>query len=83
VEGKKDLANQEKNKMQEVLNQMMKERKVLIGEYHDLMDEKVALDNEIATYRKLLEGEEERLSMSTGEPKKKGQFLQSLLGTKL
>jgi hypothetical protein len=78
----KDAALQEKNKMQEVLTQMMKERKVLIQEYHDLMDEKVALDNEIATYRKLLEGEEERLSMTT-KPAKKGQFLQSLIGTKL
>lgn len=41
---------------------MDKER--LMNEYQDLMDTKVALDNEISTYHKLLEGEERRLSIS-------------------
>ncbi len=36
---------------------LMKEKSNLMSDYQDLMDTKVALDNEIATYRKLLETE--------------------------
>ncbi|KAG1664726.1 Prelamin-A/C [Nymphon striatum] len=36
-----------------------------LQEYHDLMDIKLTLDFEIATYRKLLESEENRLNMSS------------------
>jgi lamin B len=39
---------------------LMKEKSALMNDYQDLMDTKVALDNEIATYRKLLECEESR-----------------------
>lgn len=43
-----------------VIDNLAFEKERLMTEYQDLMDTKVALDNEIATYRKLLEGEERR-----------------------
>jgi hypothetical protein len=39
----------------------------LTKEFMDLMETKVALDMEIAAYRKLLEGEEARLGLSQSE----------------
>ena len=42
------------------IDRLVLEKSALLSDYQDLMDTKVALDNEIATYRKLLEGEEKR-----------------------
>ena len=42
------------------IDRLVLEKSALLSDYQNLMDAKVALDNEIATYRKLLEGEEKR-----------------------
>jgi len=42
------------------IESLMLEKTNLMNDYQDLMDIKVALDNEIATYRRLLESEEKR-----------------------
>jgi len=46
------------------ISKIAAEKQQLMTEYQGLMDTKIALDNEIACYRKLLEGEECRLNMT-------------------
>jgi len=59
----KEKAEKDKKNLEDELGDIRGDRERLIGEYQDLMEVKVNLDNELATYRKLLEGEEERLKM--------------------
>ncbi|XP_036873941.2 lamin-B2 isoform X2 [Manis javanica] len=52
-----DAKEQEMAEMRDVMQQQL-------AEYQELLDVKLALDMEISAYRKLLEGEEERLKLS-------------------
>lgn len=88
----KDLENQlklEQDNHFDALNDRDKELQQLrdamanqLMEYEDLMNIKLSLDTEINAYRKLLEGEENRLNITPSPPRSKSRSVRQFRGTK-
>jgi len=66
----------------ERISNLQERLKELEGEYEALLGIKLSLDLEIAAYRKMLEGEEERLSISTSPQSQARQSSSKRRGTK-
>jgi len=67
----------------EEIDKLLGQKNALMTEYQELMDTKVGLDNELATYRKLLETEERRLNISPRQLLLQQQQTQGLRRTPL
>lgn len=64
IEQERDWNQAALNRKDEEIDHLNSRLQVVLDENKDLVDDKIKLDNELATYRKLLETEENRLNIS-------------------
>ncbi|KAJ0182391.1 hypothetical protein K1T71_001760 [Dendrolimus kikuchii] len=69
--------------LEQELARLRDEMAAQLREYATLMDIKISLDHEIATYRALLEGEEDRLNLTAQSPGRESQSQSRSSGSRL